>query len=359
METVRTAIFGNGFAGTVILPCLRRVPAMRVVGIASPNLERARATAAAFEIEHVAVDHREILEKTRPDLVFVVTPPHRHLEMVLDALEAGCHCVCEKPMAREASETARMAAAAAAHPDRITVVDHELRYLPTRAELARRVADGALGRVLHADYTLRSPGRRDTSLPWTWWSDRAAGGGALGALGSHAVDALRQLLGSVAAVRGQLATFVQERIDPASGRERPVTSDDYAAAWLRFTSGALATVTISLVDGERVHRIGIAGTEGTAEVTEQGALRMGRGVDRLVEVPCDDGLPPSVELGIPDTDWSRSFLRMARLLAHRILAGETTLPGAATFEDGHRTQLVLDAIRRSSEAARWVGLGPD
>jgi predicted dehydrogenase len=108
-----------------------------------------------------------------------------------------------------------------------------------------------------------------------------------------------------------------------------------------------------------VHRIGIAGTEGTAEVTEQGSLRVDRGIDRWVEIPSDDDLPPSVELGIPDTDWSRSFLRMARLLAHRILAGETTLPGAATFEDGHRTQLVLDAIRRSSEAARWVGLGPD
>lgn len=359
MEIIRTAVFGNGFARTVVLPCLRLVPAMRVVGIASPNLEKTRATAAAFGIEHVAAEHREILERVRPDLVFVVTPPFRHAEMVTDALEAGCHCVCEKPMARHGAETARMVAAGAAHPDRIAVIDHELRFLPTRAELARRIADGALGRVLHADYTLRSPGRRDPSLPWTWWSDLSAGGGTLGALGSHAVDALRVLLGEVAAVRGQLATFVQERTDTASGRTRPVTSDDHAAAWVRFTSGALATVTISLVDGERMHRIGIAGTRGSAEVVEQGPLRVGRGMDRWVEVPCDDGLPPSAELGIPDTDWARAFLRMTRLLAERILAGETTLPGAAAFEDGHRTQLVLDAIRRSSDSARWVEVGRD
>jgi predicted dehydrogenase len=358
MKTIRTAVLGNGFARTVVLPCLRSVPALRVVGIASPNLEKTRATAAAFGIEHVAVDHREILEKARPDLVFVVTPPFRHADMVTDVLEAGCHCVCEKPMARNGAETARMVAAGAAHPDRITIIDHELRFLPARAELARRVADGTLGSVLHADYTLRSPGRRDPSLPWTWWSELSAGGGALGALGSHAVDALRLLLGEVAAVRGQLATFVQERIDPANGRPRPVTSDDYAAAWLRFTSGALATLTISLVEGERVHRVGIAGTQGSAEVVEQGPLRVGRGTDRWVEVPCDDGLPPSADLGIPETDWARAFLRMTRLLAQRIAAGESTLPGAATFEDGHRTQLVLDAIRRSSESARWVEVGP-
>jgi predicted dehydrogenase len=359
MDIIRTAVFGNGFARSVILPCLRQVPDMRVVGIASPNIERARATATTFGIPDAAADHRQLLERTRPDLVLVVTPPHRHLEMVLDALDAGCHCVCEKPMALDASETARMVAAAGLHPHRLTLIDHELRFLPTRLALKRLVAEGALGRVLHADYTVRSPGRRDATLPWNWWSDRTAGGGALGALGSHAVDALRWLLGEVAEARGQLANFVRERIDPTCGRARTVTSDDYAAAWPRLTSGTLVTVTISTVEGERVHRLGLTGTEGSAEVTEQGPLRVGRGGDPLTEVRCYDELPPSAELGIPEADWARAFLRLARSLAARIRAGESSLPGAATFEDGHRTQLVLDAIRRSSESARWVAVSPD
>lgn len=359
MDTIRTAIFGNGFARSVILPCLRHVPGVRVVGIASPDLERTRATAAAFGIEHCAADHREILEAARPDLVFVATPPFRHLDMTADALAAGCHCVCEKPMGLDASETARMVAAAAAQPGRIAIIDHELRYLPTRTTLHRLVEEGALGRALHAEYVVRSPGRRDASLPWTWWSDRNAGGGALAALGSHAVDTLRQLLGEVAEVRGHLQTFVGERNDPATGRMRAVTADDYAAAWLRFTSGTFASVSISMVEGERVHRLSVAGTDAVAEVAEQRPLRVGRGRNAPAAVPCDDDLPPSSELGIPDTDWARAFLRMARILAERILAGEPTLPGAATFQDGHRTQLVLDAIRQSAGSARWVAVGPD
>ncbi len=358
MKTVRAAILGNGFARTVILPCLRHVPSMRVVGIASPNLDRARATAAMFGIEQVAADHRQVLEQARPDLVFVAIPPHRHLDMVLDVLEAGCHCVCEKPMALDASQSASMLAAARAHPNRITIIDHELRFLPTREALARMIEEGALGRVLHAEYTLRSPGRRDSRLPWSWWSDSAAGGGALGAIGSHGVDALRRLLGEVTEVRGQLATGHRTRLDPATGRERDVTSDDYAAAWLRFRSGALATLTISCLEGERTHRIGLSGTEGTAEVTEQGLLRAGQGLGGLAAIRCADDLPPSAELGIPDTDWARAFLRMARLLGDRVLSGETTLPGAADFLDGHRTQMVLDAIRRSSETAHWVSVSP-
>jgi predicted dehydrogenase len=357
VDAIRTAVFGNGFARTVILPCLRHVPGVRVVGIASPNLERARVTAAAFGIEHCAADHREILEQARPDLVFVATPPLRHLEMTVDALAAGCHCVCEKPMARDASETARMVAAAAARSGRVTVINHELRFLPARAELRRLVEEDAFGRLFRAEYVLHSSFRRDAA--WTWWSDRDAGGGALGAIGSHAVDALRLLLGEVAEVHGHLETFVPERDDPTTGRRRAVTSDDCAAAWLRFTSGALATVDISMVEGERRHSLSLAGTRGTASVAEQGPLRVGQGGALPAEIPCEDNLPPSPALGIPDTDWARAFLRMARLLAERILCGETTLPGAATFEDGHRTQLVLDAIRRSSEAARWTTVGPD
>jgi predicted dehydrogenase len=348
MRSIRVAIFGNGFARAVILPCLRHVPEMRVVGIASPNIERARATAAEFGIEEVAADHRAILERCRPDLVFVVTPPHRHREQAVDALEAGCHVVCEKPTALDAVESASMLAAARAHPEQIALIDHELRFSPARIALREIVEAGRLGTIHHASYTLFSPGRRDPSTPWSWWSDSASGGGALGAIGSHAVDSLRSLLGEVAEARGVLKTFVSERPDPATGRPRPVTSDDFAAAWLRFDSGTFATLTISLVEGERAHRMTLAGSHGHARVEEQGTLVLQTGREPQTEAPCEDDLPPSAELGIPDTDWARCFLRLSRRLAETILDGRTQIPGAATFEDGHRNQIVLDAVRASS-----------
>lgn len=352
---VRAAVFGNGFARSVILPCLRHVDRIRVEGIASPNLDRVRETAHRFAIPHAAVDHREILEAVRPDLVFVVSPPHRHAEMAIDALDASAHAVCEKPMALDAKESLRMAEAARSRPSRIAVIDHELRFDPKRVLLGEVVRAGNLGRIRRIEYTLHSPGRRDPEIPWGWWSDASSGGGALGAIGSHAIDALSTLAGSIVEASGRLETFVVERRDPADGEFRAVTSDDFFEAWLRHESGTISSIRVSLVETDRLHRITVTGSEATAVLDEQGPLRLLRGPAAPEVVAVQDDLPPSCELGIPDTDWARSFLRMARLLARAIDSEEATLTGAADFEDGHRTQVVLDAVRRSSaEGSRMV-----
>jgi predicted dehydrogenase len=352
---VRIAVLGLGFARSVILPCLRHVSGARVVGIAGRDVGRLQATAADFGVEAIATDHREILERARPDLVVVATPPHRHAEMALDALAHGSHVLCEKPMALDAGETTRMAEAARALPDRLALVDHELRFLPVRVRLGEMIATGRLGRVLRAEYRLHAPLRRDPAQPWNWWSDRACGGGIWGAIGSHALDALRNLLGEVVEVQGRLATMTTERRDPASGALRPVTADDVAEAWLRFASGAVGTVVLSTVEAERVHRLTVSGTEGWARLDEQGPLRFALGREPVRTETLPDGLPPSSELGIPDTDWARAFLLLARRIVAAIRDGGGVFE-AASFDDGHRVQQVLDAVRLSAEDGRRVRL---
>jgi predicted dehydrogenase len=353
-QTIRIAVFGNGFARHTMLPCLRHVEGVRVTGIASPNVERARATAAEFGIEHVAADHRDILRAARPDLVLIATPPHRHVDQSLDALAAGAHVVCEKPTALDAAESARMLAAARAAGGRLALIDHELRFHPKRQALRDLVTSGRLGEIRHATYTLLSPARRDEGIPWTWWSDREQGGGAWGAIGSHAIDSLRALMGEVAAARGRLETFVGTRLDRATGQPRAVTSDDFATAWLRFASGAAATITISLVDGERRHQLTIAGTEGAARLDEQGPLVFVEKAGVEHEVRVADDVPGAAALRIPDTDWAHAFVHYARAIVAAIREGRGELPGAATFEDGHRNQLVLDAVRESARSETWV-----
>ncbi len=348
VTVVRAAIFGNGFARSVVLPCLRHVPSVRVVGIASPNLERVRATAAEFGIEAVSDDHRVILERCRPDLVFVVTPPHRHREQAIDALEAGCHVVCEKPTALDGTESAAMLAAARAHPKQLALIDHELRFSPARVALREMVREGRLGTIHHATFTLLSPGRRDPSTPWTWWSDRACGGGALGAIGSHAVDSLRVLLGEVVETRGLLETFVRERPDPSTGRPRPVTTDDFAAA--------LAAVRIRRDRDD--HDLAGRGRAGPPpDARGFGWLRAHRGA----AAAADPDRPRSAGRVAPGRR-SRAVdgvghprHRLGALLPPSrppdgvaIRDGRTEVPGAATFEDGHRNQVVLDAARSSA-----------
>ncbi|MEM7165383.1 MAG: Gfo/Idh/MocA family oxidoreductase [Planctomycetota bacterium] len=350
--TVRVGIFGNGFARNVVLPCLRHVTGVEVVGIASPTIERVQETATEFGIPIAVSDHRELLQRTNFDLALIMTPPHRHLDQSRDALKAGCHVICEKPTAMNAAESLEMQQLGAAHADQISLIDHELRMDPRRIQLREWVKADHLGTVQHVTYTLRSPSLRGPR-EFGWWFDAECGGGALGALGSHAVDSMRAVCGEVTSVRGHLETLTKERRD-AGGMLREVTVDELANAWLRFESGALATMHISMVEGERQHTFAVAGSDGVASVEEQGPLRVGFGDDALAPYETTDELPANAELQIPDTDWARNFIRLARATVAAIENGSTQVAGAATFVDGHRTQLVLDAIRSSHASGNWV-----
>ncbi|MFN8549165.1 MAG: Gfo/Idh/MocA family oxidoreductase [Candidatus Eisenbacteria bacterium] len=355
---IRVALFGNGFARSTMLPCLRHVPEMAVVGLASPNLERAKETARAFDIPMATTDYRELLRDAAADLVFVVTPPHRHLEQSVDALRAGSHVVCEKPTAMSAGESRGLVLAAEQHPDRLCLMDHELRFDPRRRQLRDRIARGELGDIWRVEYNLTSGGRRDPAQPWTWWSDRHQGGGAWGAIGSHAVDTLRWLLGEVDAARGSLHTLHRERVDAETGSPRLVTADDIAHATLRLRCGAIAEISISLAEVERQHEIVVTGSKGAARWREQAPLEVYHvEEERWEAVEVADELPPSSELGIPDTDWARSFLRYMRVVAAAITQGSSRVENASNFLDGHRNQEVLDAVYRSSEEARWRHIG--
>lgn len=353
MSQIRVAIFGNGFARSTVLPCLRHVPEMKVVGLASPTLERARQTAAEFGIEHVTQDHRELLQRARPDLVFVVTPPHRHMEQAIDALRSGCHVVCEKPTALNGGESRAMREAAEAAPDRLALIDHELRFDPRRMRMREMVRSGELGEILAASYVVERPSRRNPDLPWSWWSDAEQGGGTLGALGSHAIDGLRAVLDDeVVEVCGHLETWVKQRRDPESDRLRLVTADDHAEAWLRFSRGTVATMRTSLVQPESRHELLVAGSKKGASVLEEGPLRVERSPGKLDPVEVPDELPSAQELGIPANDWARNFLRFARALVEPITRG-TPILTAATFVDGDRNERVMDAIHRSHERGGW------
>jgi predicted dehydrogenase len=194
------------------------------------------------------------------------------------------------------------------------------------------------------------PGRK-----WDWWSDVESGGGALGAIGSHAIDSFRWLLGAeISQVFCSLATRVAERMDERTGEMRRVTSDDESNLMLRFedsdlTKGATATVLLSVVEqGRSEHRLEVFGSEGGLRIEESGELLIAKtGAGDWTRVETERG---ALAEGMRDGGWSRGFTLFSRAIVNALREGRKTLEGAATFEDGYRTQLVLDAARRSNES---------
>ena len=355
---VGVGIIGTGFARTTQLPAWRACEGARVVAVASGHRENAEAAAREFDIPVVASDWREVVGREDVDLVSIVTPPVTHAEMAVGALAVGKAVLCEKPMAMDAAEAGRMCEAARS-AGRLALIDHELRFLPARRLMRELLLGGEVGRVRHAKFLFRADSRAVADRPWNWWSDERAGGGALGAIGSHAVDALHWLLG--AHVSAALSTHVAERRDPSSGEPRRVTADDAVGMLVNFADGGAAeradgVVSISMAEaGAPEHAVEVFGTEGALRLAGAGSLfraRVGGGAWERVETE-DAPLAP----GLRDNEWSRGFTVFAREIVAALRAGRAEVEGAATFEDGRRTQLVLDAARAAHEGGCRVAVG--
>jgi predicted dehydrogenase len=354
-RTIRIGIVGAGFARITQIPGFNNCEGARIVAIASARRDHAAAVAREFGIENVENDWRALVARDDLDLISIVTPVVKHCEMTLAALERGHAVLCEKPMAMNAGEALRMAEKAR-NTGVLALIDHELRFLTGRIKMRELLLRGEIGKVQHAKLTFRSDSRADPERPWNWWSDEKQGGGALGAIGSHVVDGFRWLLGAeVSAVSANLATHIRERRDE-SGILRLVTTDDEANLLLRFadsdlTEGATGNVSTSLVEpGKPEHRLEVFGTRG-AYMIEENALwqsRVGDGEWKRVETE-----PGELAPGMRDNDWSRGFTILSRRIVEALQAGRTTVEGAATFEDGYQTQLVLDAARKSYKSGCW------
>ena len=359
-KIIRIGIIGAGFARSTQIPGFKACAGARIVAIASARREHAEEVAREFEIEHVESNWRALVERDDIDLVSIVTPVATHCEMALAALDRGKAVLCEKPMAMNAVEARRMTERAR-DAGVLALIDHELRFLPGYLKLRELMRRGDIGKVRHAKLTFSADSRADVNRPWNWWSDIKQGGGALGAIGSHVIDGWHWLLGAeIQEVIASLATHIRERKDE-SGNLREVTTDDETNLLVRFadgefTEGATGNASMSLVEpGKPEHRLELFGTKG-ALMIDAGELwqsAVGEGAWRRVETDRGELVP-----GMTDLVWARGFTVFSKRIVAALREGRTTVEGAATFADGYRTQLVLDAARRADESGCWAKSEP-
>ena len=357
---VGIGIVGTGFARTTQIPGFRDCMGAKVVAVASGHRERAEAVAKEFGIDHVAHDWQELVQRNDVDLVSIVTPPATHMEIALAALEQRKAVLCEKPMALSAEQSARMVDKAKS-VGALALIDHELRFLNSRRTMRGMLQTGAIGSVRHCNYVFRSDYRGVLDRQWDWWSDETMGGGTLGAIGSHAIDSFRWMLSlEVAEVLGMLTTHIKERPDKSTGQNRTVTSDDEAKLLFRFNDGASGTgvtgaARLSVVESGRYeNRVEIYGSSGALMVEETGELWQspaGSAAWRPVEVE-----PDRIAAGIKESSWARGFTRFSCAILDALRTGKKSVPDGATFEDGYRVQLVLDAARESNKSKCWVNV---
>ncbi|MEF3275255.1 MAG: Gfo/Idh/MocA family oxidoreductase [Chloroflexus sp.] len=336
-------IIGTGWGARVQIPAFRAA-GLTVTALAGSNPTKTAQIARELAVPFATANWRELIERDDVQLVSIVTPPHLHREMAEAALAAGKHVLCEKPTALNVSEAEAMLMAAQSYTDRLALIDHELRFLPAVQAARARVTAGEIGEVRAAEVRFVASSRADPQRLWDWWSDREAGGGVLGAIGSHQIDLLRFILADeVAAVQGTVQTFIKQRPD-AAGSWRSVTSDDYTTAILHFAGGAVATLTATVV--ARTNEpltLTIYGSAGTLRFSG-GKLALGiDGEFKDITPPHTVDLPAALTGEFPQATVYLGYALRAALTGQR----DAVAP-AATFVDGLAIQRVLDAIRGGS-----------
>jgi predicted dehydrogenase len=354
--TIRTAVIGASFARAAYLPALKLIDDVEVVAIASARQSSAQSAADAFGIPHAYDDWQRMLAAHAVDLVCIATPTDTHAPMTLAALDAGAHVLCEKPMALHAGEARAMLDRAEAL-GRVHMIGHELRFNPNRRKIRDLIAQGALGTIRHASIANITPSWGDpASRPKDdWWSLAAHGGGRLGANGSHQIDLLRFWLGEIGALAGVAKTMVPHRVDKTTGEAWTATADDLAAFIAEMDSGAIVSVFMSGVARHNLDNVTqIFGSEGTLLLsnTDEKLLyaRPGEPFADISE-PNPDAALPGVNTGI----WNAAVVGLMRALTAAIREGRQPTEGA-TFRDGWRNQLALDAVRESDRERRWITL---
>ena len=360
----RVAILGAGFGTRVTAPALR-AEGWEIRALFSRRPERAEQIATKLEIPHHTADYQALVNRDDIDAVVVSTPTSTHHKIVLAALRAGKHVLCEKPFAAELPQ-AREMVQAAQDSGLTTMCNFEFRYSEHRLHITRLLQDGLIGAPQSATATLYFA-RPLSSGGLDWRSRLDQGGGALNEHGSHYFDALRVWMGDVRSISAHLATHEPLRIDPESGEQIAADADDFVSATLTFRSGAVAQVNI--IWSARIPAFGdlhITGPGGTIShhasvglfaagpVTHTPPLggqpsRPTDGLEEGVPLPLPDDIEP-----LPGPGNVAASRRLLRDFERGIDEGTSPSPN---FDDGLRIQAILDAARASARAGRVEEIG--
>ena len=349
-------IIGASFARDAYLPAFSYIEDAQVVALSSGRIDSAKAAAEPHGITDVYDDWQAMLANHALDLVCIATPTVMHAPMTLASIAAGAHVLCEKPTAMNAGEAQQMLEAAEA-ANRDHMIDHELRFNPTRMRIAELIHAGALGDIRHVNITNIGASWADpASRPkGDWWSDAAMGGGRLGANGSHQVDMLRWWLGEPFSGIGQARSILPVRVVKSSGAPSTATADDLSHLTLQFPTGALAQVFMSGVAANNMgNETQIFGSKGTLTLSNSDEklyfAKAGQGFDDI-SVPDPNAQLENLNKGI----WNVSVLAALSELVAAIKEARALTQGA-TFVDGVRNQTVLDAVLASTRDRCWKDL---
>ena len=185
---LKVGIIGcGGIANGKHMPNLKNIAEVEMVAFCDIIPERAEKAAKDFGTPDakVYVDYKELLADETIDVVHVCTPNREHAQISIDAMYAGKHVMCEKPMAKTAADARRMVAAAKETGKKLTI-GYQSRHMVASDYLKSAIVRGDLGEIYFAEAL--AVRRRGTPTWGVFLDEEKQGGGPLIDIGTHSLD---------------------------------------------------------------------------------------------------------------------------------------------------------------------------
>ncbi len=262
-KPLRVGIIGIGSRAREHIDCTVHHPDLELAGLCDirkdaldRGLERSGGSGATFN------DWRVMVEDLSPDLIVICTPNHLHADMSVGASQAGCHVLCEKPMATTVADCERMIKAAA-QAERRLLIGMQRRYAPVYREAFRLVQEGAVGDVkfmnlveYRGDWAKKSKDpEEDRRINWRYRQDLS--GGTMLEKSTHFFDVFSWFAGGNATqVSGTGGLNVYSHRDTL----------DHAAVSVRYPGDITVGHTLALYSVDHVRFLDVLGTKGHLRV---------------------------------------------------------------------------------------------
>lgn len=381
MKRLKVGVIGTGFIGPAHIEALRRTGLADVVALADINKDVAKAKAEELSVPQSYGDYKALLAEPEIDIVHICTPNNLHFSMSKDAMEAGKHVVCEKPLAMNSAEAEELVRIAK-EKGVVNAIHFNIRFYPIIHHVRAMIESGELGEILAVNGSYQQDWLfYNTDYNWRLEPEYSGDSRAIADIGSHWLDSVEFMTGlKVTKVCADFATFYPIRKKPLKSLETysgklltpedyvdvPIGTEDYATVLLRFEGKAHGSLTVNQVAAGRKNRcyFEIYGSKKSVVIdTERcNELWIGRrdGNNELLlrdpsllqpSARAVTSFPGGHNEGFPDTS-----KQLFKKLYMYILNGRSGPVEFPTFEAGARELVLCERIVDSARKESWVNI---
>ena len=377
MKRIGMGIVGAGFVGPHHVDAVRRLDFVDVVGVAGSSEASARKKADALGAPKAYGSYDALLDDPDIQVVHNATPNYLHYPVNAAALAKGKHVISDKPLAMSAAEAKKLVDLAK-KANVVNAVTFNYRGNPLVQQARLMIARGDIGKPQFlVGYYLQDWLIKDTDYSWRLEPDKGGASSALGDIGSHWCDLAQHISGlRITHVLGDITTVIPKRKRPKGAREAfqaatgkeefeevDIKVEDLASVLLRFDNGAKGSFSVGQVCAghkndlvleicgarasmkwrqEHQNELWFGHRDGPNQILQKDPSLMDAEVRHYAHLP-----------GGHQESWADAFSNLMRDIYGFIGEGKKPSdahpPAFATFEDGYRANVIVEAILESAK----------